>query len=272
MKTIYLNKENLSGWQKRASTNVMALGYFDGLHRGHCKVIETARSIAEEKGLPLMVMSFSPHPKTVLSNGKEQVHYLMPLSKKEERLRELGVDTFLIVEFDKEFAGLLPEQFVGKYLIGLGVVHAVAGFDFSYGSKGAGNMDRLKSDSAGRVETTKVAKVTYRNEKIGSTCIREKLFCGNVEELPHLLGHAYEVRCQWNGTCLETDPDYLLPAPGRYAVTLKNEWGSAFTELSVMEQAGGLSLSCGNLLKDFVEGPLTVIWHNRIVENAAVNV
>ena len=68
----------------------------------------------------------------------------MPLSEKEKMLEQLGVDTFYIVQFDKEFASLSPEQFVSQYLVNLGVVHAVAGFDFSYGSRGLGNMDRLK--------------------------------------------------------------------------------------------------------------------------------
>lgn len=271
METIYLNKENLSDWKNKAISNVMALGYFDGLHRGHCKVIETARLKAIEKGLPLTIMSFLPHPKTVLSDGKEQVHYLMPLSEKEEKLQDMGVDVFIIVEFNKGFAGLLPEQFVSKYLIDLGVVHAVAGFDFSYGYKGAGNMDRLESDSAGRVEATKVAKVTYLGEKIGSTCIRERLLEGIVEDLPFLLGHAYEVKCQWDGTFLKPTPAYTLPAAGSYAVTLKNEWRSAYTELSLTEQTGGISLVCNSQLKVFEEGPLTVIWHSRIVEDAAMN-
>ena len=57
-------------------------------------------------------MSFFPHPKTVISNGKKQVCYLMPLSEKEKMLEQLGVDTFYIVEFDQEFASLSPEQFV----------------------------------------------------------------------------------------------------------------------------------------------------------------
>ena len=103
----------------------------------------------------------------------------MPLSEKEERLRSLGVDTFYIVEFDKEFAALTPDQFVAKYLIQLGVVHAVAGFDFCYGYRGAGNMDRLKNDSGGVVDVTKVEKVEYHGEKISSTCIRERLLNGS---------------------------------------------------------------------------------------------
>ena len=70
-------------------------------------------------------------------------------------LQKLGVDTFYIVEFDQEFASLSPEEFVINYLTNLGVIHAVAGFDFTYGHKGKGNMERLKSDSGGLIETTK---------------------------------------------------------------------------------------------------------------------
>ena len=114
----------------------MALGFFDGLHQGHRKVIQTALQKAKEKSLPLSVMSFFPDPKTVLSNGKKQVCYLMPLYEKEKMLEQLGVDRFYMVRFDKEFASLSPEQFVFQYLVKLGVLHAVAGFDFSYGSRG----------------------------------------------------------------------------------------------------------------------------------------
>ena len=110
METISLNRENLAHWQKKAEPSVMALGFFDGLHNGHCEVIKTALRMAKEKNVTLSVMSFFPHPKTVISNGKKQVCYLMPPSEKEERLQELGVDTFYIVEFDKEFASLSPEQ------------------------------------------------------------------------------------------------------------------------------------------------------------------
>ena len=117
METIYVNRENLCNWQEKAKPNVMALGFFDGLHNGHCEVIKTALQEAKEKNVSLAVMSFFPHPKTVISNGKKQVCYLMPPSEKEEMLRQLGVDTFYFVEFDMEFASLSPEEFVAKYLI-----------------------------------------------------------------------------------------------------------------------------------------------------------
>ncbi len=189
METIYLNRDNLEIWQEKAKPNVMALGCFDGLHTGHCQVINTAFEKAKEQNVQLAVMSFFPHPKSVVTNGKKQVHYLMPLSEKEERLESLGVDTFYIVEFNKEFAALPPEEFAAKYLVELGVVHAVAGFDYCYGYKGAGNMDRLYNDSGKLIDVTKVEKVGYQGEKISSTCIRERLLAGNVEELPHFLGN-----------------------------------------------------------------------------------
>ena len=65
----------------------MALGFFDGLHHGHRKVIQTALQKAKEKNLPLSVMSFFPHPKTVLSNGKKQVCYLMPHIRERKDVR-----------------------------------------------------------------------------------------------------------------------------------------------------------------------------------------
>ena len=186
----------------------MALGFFDGLHQGHRKVIQTALNKAKEKNVQLSVMSFFPHPKTVISNGKKQVCYLMPISEKEKMLEQLGVDRFYIVQFDREFASLSPQQFVTQYLLKLGVIHAVAGFDFSYGSRGLGNLDRLKNDSGGIIEVTKVEKVECQGEKISSTCIRERLVKGLVEEIPHFLGRPYEVKGNWDGFSIKLESYY----------------------------------------------------------------
>ena len=263
METIYLNPENLAYWQQHARPNVMALGFFDGVHKGHREVIQTALVKAKENNLLLSVMSFFPHPKTVLSNGKQQVDYLMPLSDKKNLLSQLGVDIFYIVEFDREFSALSPEQFVVKYLINLGVVHAVAGFDYTYGFRGAGNMERLKTDSGGFLEVTKVDKVECRGEKISSTCIREKLAIGNVADLPDLLGRPYEVECEWDGISLKIKPFYTLPAPGRYAVTIRGGFHSLQTEIIVTGEKELISLS---ELTTASHGIHSIVWHRRISE------
>jgi FAD synthase len=266
METIYMNQNNLCNWQRRAVPTVMALGYFDGLHKGHCHVIKTAGQIAKEYGYPLSVMSFSPHPKIVLSNGKEQVYHLMPLSEKEEKMKSLGADNFYLVKFDKDFASLSPEQFVEQYLVKLGVIHVVAGFDFSYGAFGAGNLDRLRQDSKEKIHVTKVEKVSCKGEKISSTCIRNRILAGKVEEIPDFLGHSYEVKCNWNGVFLQPQQHYTIPASGVYEVTLIGNSKDLSGKLIVTED--GL-LSYEDHLSHDMKGILTIVWKKRLSEIAA---
>ncbi|MFJ5760937.1 adenylyltransferase/cytidyltransferase family protein [Neobacillus sp. NPDC093182] len=265
METIYINRDNLADWQGKADACVIALGFFDGLHYGHREVIKTALRKAQEKGVQLSVMSFFPHPKSVLSNGEKQIDYLMPLSGKEKILRGLGVDTFYIVEFTREFAALSPEQYVNDYLVNLGVIHAVAGFDFTYGSRGIGNLDRLQGDSGGSIEVTKVEKVACRGEKISSTSIRERLAAGNVEELPDFLGCFYEIAGMWDGQSFKLNPYYTLPAPGKYAVTINIRNLSKRTEVIVEEN----SLKPVSELPLYLFGELSIVWHKRISEDAS---
>jgi riboflavin kinase/FMN adenylyltransferase len=261
METIYLNKGNLAAYQEMASSNVMAIGCFDGLHRGHVKVIQTAWQEAKERQASLSVMSFFPHPKTVIG-GKACFHYLMPQSEKEKRLSELGVDTFYLVEFDKDFAGLSPQTFVKEYLNDLGVIHAVAGYDFTYGSRGVGNMDTMKQDSGDRIDVTTVDKVEYKGEKISSTRIRQHLLNGNVEELPYLIGRTYESKCEGAGSVLIPYSHYTLPAPGSYDVTLKNKYKSLQTEVIVNEK--NVTLTSLDQIPTWLEGNLTIVWNRRM--------
>lgn len=263
METIYINTDNLADWQEKAKACVMALGFFDGLHYGHREVIKTALRKAKENGVSLAVMSFFPHPKSVLSNGEKKIDYLMPLSVKEKILRELGVDRFYIAQFNKEFASLSPERYVTDYLVKLGVIHAVAGFDFSYGSRGIGNLERLTSDSGGIIDVTKVEKVMCRGEKISSTSIRERLSAGNVEELPDFLGRCYEVECKWDGQSFNLNPYYTLPAPGYYTVTINKGNLSKRAEVMVVEGDEGKLLKPVTELQSYLVGEINVVWHLR---------
>lgn len=271
METIYLNHDNLVPWQRKAKPSVMALGFFDGIHKGHLKVIQTALRIAREKDQLLCVMSFFPHPKSVLSNGRKTIDYLMPLSSKEKLLSDLGVDRFYIVEFTKEFAALSPERFTAQYLLELGVTHAVAGFDYTYGSKGIGNMGRLQNDSGGLLELTKVPKVECRGEKISSTSLREKLAQGRVEEVSRLLGRPYEVECEWNGASLKVKPYYTLPRPGRYAVTLKGDWSNEEIEIIVNDQKQLIPRGSMTTFLSGYRGSLTIKWHQHMIAETAID-
>ncbi|MEH7526568.1 FAD synthetase family protein, partial [Bacillus sp. JJ1503] len=97
----------------------IALGYFDGVHLGHQKVIKKAKTIAEESGFKSAVMTFDPHPSVVLGKSVKHVEYITPLSEKIELMAKLGIDYLFIVNFSREFASLLPQEFVDQYLIDL---------------------------------------------------------------------------------------------------------------------------------------------------------
>lgn len=217
-----LMKENLK-------ETVMALGFFDGVHLGHQKVILTAKQIAREKQMQCAVMTFNPHPKEVLRAYKEKMEYLSPIEEKTKLIKNLGVDVLYIVDFTLDFADLTPQQFVDSYLIDLNVKHVVAGFDYSYGKLGKGTMETLPFHSRKAFTQTTIEKVEKELEKVSSTYIRNLIINGKVEKVPEFLGRHYEVvgkvihgekrgrQIGFPTANIETDR-YLLPATGVYAV------------------------------------------------------
>ncbi|TQR08570.1 FAD synthetase family protein [Psychrobacillus soli] len=269
METIYLNATNLGYWKNKSTSNVIALGFFDGIHKGHQKVIRTAVKKAKEKSLPVTVMSFFPHPKVVLSNGKKKFDYIMPLTEKGKVLESLGVDIFYIVEFDKRFASLSPEEYVANYLLDFGVVHAVAGYDFTYGKFGAGHIDRMVEDGKDMLEVTKVGKVEFQGEKISSTSIREMLATGSIENFPHILGRSYELECKWNGNSFEPLPYYTMPESGCYSVTIHKNNKLFQVNVNVSDDRNTIYFK-DYKNSEFSNGEkVTITWHNRI-ENEVV--
>ncbi|GIN96112.1 riboflavin biosynthesis protein [Siminovitchia terrae] len=214
---------------------VMALGFFDGVHLGHRELIETSRKIAEQKNLTLTVMTFFPHPSNVLPNNQKIDRYLSPLDAKKEIFKELGVEKLFIVTFNQDFAKLAPPAFVRKYICGLNCKHVVAGFDFTYGFKGQGNMERIVQDGGGEFDITVVSKKSYKEMKISSTKIRELLNNGAVAAIPHYLGSYYSTYGQIENESYDLDnqtimvnmsfDEYMLPRKGMYLIRLKMDSG-----------------------------------------------
>jgi riboflavin kinase/FMN adenylyltransferase len=211
----------------------MALGYFDGVHLGHQQVITEARKIAEKNGWKSAVMTFDPHPSVVLGKSVQHVQYITPLKTKIELIAKLGIDYLFVVHFTHEFANLLPQEFVDQYIIALNVKHVVAGFDFSYGRMGRGNMETLPFHSRNQFDFTAVPKFMHKEKKVSSTAIRGLINSGNMEAIPSLLGCFYRlegivVHGEKRGRTIgfptaniELTDDYLLPPTGVYAVKIK---------------------------------------------------
>ena len=171
----------------------MAIGFFDGVHLGHQQVIKHAIATASELNVKSAVMTFDPHPSIVLGGRKEQVFYITPLQQKLDTLEKLGVDTTFVVNFTSDFAKLSPESFVETFIKNMNVVHVTAGFDFSFGAFGKGNMDMMQSLSNGDYGVTVIDKCADATEKISSTRIRQALNDGDMELAHTLLGRAFEV-------------------------------------------------------------------------------
>ncbi|UXH45372.1 bifunctional riboflavin kinase/FAD synthetase [Rossellomorea vietnamensis] len=214
---------------------VLALGYFDGVHKGHQRVIRAAVEEAKEQDVSSAVMTFDPHPSVVLGHKHKHIHYITPLEDKKEIIKELGVDYLFIVRFTSEFANLTPQDFVDQYIIGLNVRHVVAGYDYSYGRMGKGTMETLPFHSRDMFGSTTVSKLTDADLdlKVSSSLIRENLKEGDVSRVKNLLGRPFKMK----GTVIHGDKrgrkigfptanielsdDYLTPKVGVYAVRMK---------------------------------------------------
>lgn len=165
---------------------VVAIGNFDGVHRGHCVLLARAREIAEKAEKPLGVLTFEPHPRR-LFRPDDPPFLLTPLPVKSRLLEDAGVDIVYALPFDWPFASRSAEDFIAHVLKdGINATHIVIGADFRFGQlrKGAPEMIR----EAGLAVTT-INKV----EGIGSSAIRELLRQGDIKAANELLGREWEI-------------------------------------------------------------------------------
>jgi riboflavin kinase/FMN adenylyltransferase len=193
----------------------VAIGTFDGVHLGHRAVIRAA----VDAGPVPTVVTFHPHPRTVLGN---RVELLATLERRLELLAESGVEDVLVVEFTPETAALSPAAFAAEYLLGIGAEVVVAGTGFRFGRQRTGDLDLLRELG---IECRPVPLV----EGISSSRIRQLAHAGEVEGAARLLGRPLEVDGtvvwgdQRGGTLgfptanLRVEPDLLVPAYGIYA-------------------------------------------------------
>lgn len=210
-----------------------ALGYFDGVHLGHQKVIGQAMEIAKQRGLKSAVMTFHPHPRAVLGQLKQEVNHITPLDEKIKLIENLGADYLFLIDFSQDFARLTPQEFIDQYIIGLNIAHVSAGFDYTYGRMGKGTMETIPFHSREMFTYSTVDKLAKDDEKISSTKIRELISMGLMENAEDLLGRPFTTK----GTVahgdkrgrtigfptanIELKDSYILPPAGVYAVRIQ---------------------------------------------------
>ena len=208
----------------------VAIGAFDGVHRGHQAVIAEARSAADRLGVPLAVVSFDPHPRRWFQPDAAPFRLMTP-AQMARAMAPLGVDRLHLLPFDAAMAAMTDEAFVREVLVnGLGIRHAAVGFDFSYGKGRTGSAESLR-----RLGETLGFGVTVVDRiddgdglKLSSSGVREALKAGDMARAAAILGRPFAIA----GEVVHGDKrgrtigvptanirmgDYMRPAYGVYA-------------------------------------------------------
>lgn len=211
---------------------VLALGNFDGLHRGHLKIIERVMRGAVERGGTPVAMTFDPHPPRVVRPDKAPP-LLMTLAQKLEALQREGIGCTAVVRFTRELSHWDPETFVRTALVEwLRVSEVWVGANFLFGHQRSGNFTLLRAlGQRYGFRAEKIDPVRYKEFVVSSTRIRRLVAEGRVDEAGALLGHSYYI----DGTVVEgrrrgRDIGYptanlnteneLVPPHGVYATTV----------------------------------------------------
>ena len=176
------------GWRRP----VLALGNFDGVHRGHAKIIEQVRRRAGEQGATAAALTFDPHPSRVVRPDKAPP-LLMTGPQKLAALAEAGMDGVAVVRFTSELSRWAPETFVRTVLVEwLQVAEVWVGANFLFGRDRAGNFSLLRSLGARYgFRAEKIDPVRYRDFVVSSTRVRRLVAEGRVDEAGSLLGRHY---------------------------------------------------------------------------------
>ena len=216
--------------------SVITIGNFDGVHRGHQEVLAHAKARAAELGgLPVVALTFDPHPMAVLRPDRAPAM----LSEPEERaglLTKHGADAVLILPFTKDVAGWSPEEFIDRVLVG--TLHAkavVVGENFRFGHKAAGHVDTLVAAGAKNGFQVEGLSLAGDAQPWSSTYIRERIAEGDVEAAAEALGRPLRV----TGVVVEGDkrgrelgfPTANIPADSKAAIPLDGVYAGWLTVL-----------------------------------------
>jgi len=169
----------------------VALGIFDGVHQGHQKLIkEMVKKARQNNGLSLVV-TFEPHPDKIIPCANHKVFLLTLQNEKIKIIQNLGVDVLLIINFTKTFSKISPEDFVHKILVNsLRVNELFVGFNFKFGYHGDGDVNYLKEKGKeNNFKTTIIDPVTFEDNIISSTKIKEFILKGDIPRAKKFLGY-----------------------------------------------------------------------------------
>ncbi len=217
MKIIY-NPKNITGGQ------ALALGNFDGFHRGHKAIIEKTKEIAQKKGLKPGVITFEPHPITLFKPDILPVR-INDLHGKMALLAQAGVENCYIIKFTRHFSQMKAHEFIDRYLTGN---HIVTGFNFAFGHNREGSPEMLHQVLGGNY--TQVEPVQESGSIYSSSMVRMAIKSGEIKMANGVLGYNYFItgkvlrgagkgaQIGFPTANIKLKPSILRPKYGVYAV------------------------------------------------------
>ena len=212
----------------------IALGVFDGVHLGHQKLIRLTVDKARKNDGISMVATFDPHPDKII-NPESNVFLLTTLEERINLIKELGVDVFLVIKFNKMMSKIPPEDFISKILVdNLLVKELFVGFNYKFGFQGKGNTDILTKYSKYYNFKTNILKpIAVNNTIISSTRIKDYIKSGEIEKAKKLLGHDITISgkvvpgkgrgkklLNFATANIEVPADKIIPVNGVYLVEI----------------------------------------------------
>lgn len=219
------NISDISEIEKENKKRVAALGFFDGIHKAHQKIIgDTVKEAGEE--FISVVITLDKSPKEYF--GKTSEESLTPTNKKNELLRELGVDEVYYLEFNEKLQNLSAEEFINNILKKLNVEKVFCGFDYRFGFKGLGTPDLIKDSG---IEVMVQEKQKIDEEKISTTVLKEFVRNGEFLKYKEYTGRFYSISglvvkgrqlgrtINFPTANLELDGKYLLPETNGVYIT-----------------------------------------------------
>ncbi len=174
---------------------VVTIGSFDGVHRGHQALLTRINDLARDSGGESVVITFDPHPRTIIGGGGPPVKLLTTTAEKIERLEACGIDHVAIVPFTREFALQTAEEYLYDFLFGIfSPRDVVIGYDHRFGVGRTGNIEHLREAAAERgVLVHEIAAEDVEALAVSSTRIRKAVEAGDVRRASRLLGGPYRL-------------------------------------------------------------------------------
>ena len=256
--------------------SVLTIGNFDGVHIGHQQILSTARNTAAERRTQLVVMTFEPHPLSVL-RPQQKPELLTSLALKKHLIAEAGADYLLLVKSTRELLSLSPDEFVERFISkGIQPSIVVEGGSFNFGSGRRGNAQTLQQMGKDKgflvsvIEPKEIAPSAGQSLKVSSTVIRNMLKNGDVTDADAALARSYRLIGQiipgrGKGkqlgfpTANMASSEQLVPAEGVYAgfVQIADSEKSVCTTTATLPAA----LSIGTTLTLGTDNPLLIEAH-----------